>query len=61
LELKKISDPVTLEDEVKMCDTSGFSFETASGLSNKNFSTMVRHLDSVVWNSTTVVPLNNLK
>ena len=38
-----------------------FSFETASGLSNNIFSTMVRHLDSVVWNSTKVVPLNNLK
>ena len=31
---KKLCDLVTLEDEVKMCDTGVFSFETASGLSN---------------------------
>jgi hypothetical protein len=34
---KKLCDPVTLEDEVKMCDTGVFSFETASELSNSIF------------------------
>jgi hypothetical protein len=31
---EKLCDPVTLEDEVKMCDTGVFSLKTASGLSN---------------------------